>query len=33
MFLSGYDHKEENYESNYERPRVKRHRSKGKRFK
>ena len=23
MFLSGYDHKEENYESNYERPRVK----------
>ena len=33
MFLSGYDHKEENYESNYERPRVKRHRSKGQRFK
>lgn len=33
MFLSGYDHKEENYESNYERPRVKRHHSKGKRFK
>ena len=33
MFLSGYDHKAENYESNYERPRVKRHRSKGKSFK
>ena len=33
MFLSGYDHKEENYESNYERPRVKRQRSKGQRFK
>ncbi len=33
MFLSGYDHKEENYESNYEKPRVKRHHSKGKRFK